>query len=126
MYGAIEQIEPTNMTQKTKGFFLNSTAILPKCRHLKRGRRDLNPQPPDRQSDDPDPEDTENIDFMQPESPACTSACTSEANSVNADGVEADQVDPLKAIAAAISNLSPEDRAQLSTTLSDREEEGTR
>ena len=85
----------------------------------------MNPQPPDRQSEDPDPEVTENIDVMQPESPACTTACTSDANSVNADSVEADQVDTLKAIAAAISNLSPVDRACLSMMLSDREGDAT-
>ena len=64
---------------------------------------------------------SEIIPLTESTSSACTSACTSEANSVNAAGVDADHVDTLKAISAAISNLSPEDRARLSMMLSDKE-----
>ena len=77
------------------------------------------PLRPERKSDESQPLNIQSVAATAPD--ACTSACTSKTNPVNAAGVEADQVDPLKAIAAAISNLSSEDRERLSTMLSDKE-----
>ena len=44
---------------------------------------------------------------------ACTSACTSDGENMNAAAPEAS----LEALAAAVANLSPEDRAKLAAML---------
>jgi hypothetical protein len=53
---------------------------------------------------------------------ACTAACTSKGQNANAGALDADQggqsegtdpADPLAALASAIANLSPADRARL-------------
>jgi len=48
---------------------------------------------------------------------ACTSACTSDAETDNADNLAADQGDPLTKLAAALLTLSPADRERLAAML---------
>ena len=72
---------------------------------------------------------SEDTQALTPTLPAaCTAACTSEPENANAgtldadqgsksEGTDQDQGDPLAAIAAALVNLSPADRARLAAML---------
>jgi hypothetical protein len=82
----------------------------------KRGRRDLNPQPPDRQSDEPQTQVHGTAEDEGSSIPACTAACT--------DNPDFDEpvVVSLEFIADVLLSLSPEDWLILTQMLASRVE----
>jgi hypothetical protein len=109
---------------------------------FERGRRESNPQPPDRQSNRDELQNMDSQDVTPTPSAVCTRVCTSEAENANAGPLHAgqgdegegidqgwaargssaagaltDQADPLAKLAAALLALTSADRERLAAML---------
>ena len=91
-------------TTVAASYYLAATSV-------KRGRRDSNPQPPDRQAAATDTQVPENTDDTNTANDACTAACTNKSE------FEEPEVVSLEFIAEVLMSLSPDEWAILAQML---------